>query len=813
MLNLFKEYFLPIKQDEIKNIIDNYQDDKEQTIPNEVLQEGLDALTIGSLDSFLNRYLSIYSPYSLGKNIPFHQIKKFRKDKIEHLTDEVINILISSQTIDRIIFCFVTLKNLYVTKEYNKSKVTHSFARETMDPSYETSVFIFPSRFISSKLSAYLSIFLYDEDFFNFIKEDGLIPVTIYYLYDVNKANYDDYYHFLINGQSQFVYDDISFTINSLDKKLILQKSIEEYEEEILSIFLNPQDKHLSVRDRVKLIHDLEGMHSICLYYPSMCEPIYRIVDIIKEHYDENNDIFDLKYVLLFLIFSSNIDPLSILGYRMLQVLGTNELIDLFLSDILTYKFSTAPSSAEIIKLIRKDPELTISITHIFNKYENPSTILNVLFSIEEFNETTLDQIGYYFKNCPWIIDHYLHIYLENPRYQLFIPEDYLLNDSFYQYTLKYKYSKNAIEALKVYFSVPSILFTEYKYQQQGIENLLSFIKIYLDTNIENVFYASEIFYDLDDEDFSSYFEQEILKKFSPEDVKSLLVKLIISDKPFFKPLQSISFLYDFYCLDPILEHYKKLSSKHVADFYCLVTLLDPYYQESISKEDMDALLVFTDKDDEILNNYTIVSASNGEKYETQEQHEEKMIKKYFGNDYHAQTDTIYILKDINEEQEEDLTGIIVDPLMEMTTVTSEETANQIKEQLLQNVPEAQREYIQNMSLMEMIEQMPEEQRTQALAEFTKRIEEMNDSIKEQAAISSVKQVYINAGADTEKIQNINSLDINSLNTLKDKFLKNTNDALVELKKPLTKESVDTIIDTFHTIEEDSKNVIKLLDN
>ena len=175
---------------------------------------------------------------------------------------------------------------------------------------------------------------------------------------------------------------------------------------------------------------------------------------------------------------------------------------------------------------------------------------------------------------------------------------------------------------------------------------------------------------------------------------------------------------------------------------------------EVISKEDMDALLVFTDKDDEILDNYTMVSTSNGEKYETQEQHEEKMIKKYFGNDYQVQADTIYILKDIDEEQEEALTGIIVDPLMEMTTVTSEETANQIKEQLLQNVPEAQREYIQNMSLMEMIAQMPEEQKTQVLAEFTKQIEEMNDSIKEQAAISSVKQVYMNAGADTDKIQN-----------------------------------------------------------
>ena len=49
---------------------------------------------------------------------------------------------------------------------------------------------------------------------------------------------------------------------------------------------------------------------------------------------------------------------------------------------------------------------------------------------------------------------------------------------------------------------------------------------------------------------------------------------------------------------------------------------------------------------------------------------------------------------------------------------------------LKQNVPETQREYITNMSLMEIIEQMPEEQRDQVLSEFTKQIEEMNDSIK-----------------------------------------------------------------------------------
>ncbi len=174
---------------------------------------------------------------------------------------------------------------------------------------------------------------------------------------------------------------------------------------------------------------------------------------------------------------------------------------------------------------------------------------------------------------------------------------------------------------------------------------------------------------------------------------------------------------------------------------------------EIISKEDMDNMLIFTDKDDEILENYTMVSTTNNT-YETQEKHEEQVIKEYFGKEYETKQDTIYVLKDLSEEQEESLSGIMINPLMELTTVTNEETANQIKEQLLQQVPEVQRQYIQNMSLMKMIEQMPEEQRNQVLSEFTKKMEDMSDSIKEQAAVSSVKQIYINAGINTDDIQN-----------------------------------------------------------
>ena len=168
---------------------------------------------------------------------------------------------------------------------------------------------------------------------------------------------------------------------------------------------------------------------------------------------------------------------------------------------------------------------------------------------------------------------------------------------------------------------------------------------------------------------------------------------------------------------------------------------------DAISKEDMDAMLIFTDKDEEILENYTLVGS-------VQNMQEEKILKKYFGKDYDIEPNTIYVLRDIKEEKEEELSGIIAGPLMEMTAVTKEETANQIKEQILQNVPEEQKQYMQNSSIMEIIEQMPEAQREQFLTGFTNQIEQMSDSIKEQAAISSVKQVYQNLGINTDKIQN-----------------------------------------------------------
>lgn len=166
-----------------------------------------------------------------------------------------------------------------------------------------------------------------------------------------------------------------------------------------------------------------------------------------------------------------------------------------------------------------------------------------------------------------------------------------------------------------------------------------------------------------------------------------------------------------------------------------------------ISKEDMDAILLFTENDDEILNNYTLVSSEP-----TKEQ--EKIINKYLGRDYNVENDTIYVLNNLEDEQKSELETIMASPILEMTTVTNEETANTLKEQILANVPDEQKVYLENMTLLEIISQMPEEQRNQMLEQATKQINSMSDSIKQQAAVSSIKQIYQNLGINTDKIQN-----------------------------------------------------------
>jgi len=166
-----------------------------------------------------------------------------------------------------------------------------------------------------------------------------------------------------------------------------------------------------------------------------------------------------------------------------------------------------------------------------------------------------------------------------------------------------------------------------------------------------------------------------------------------------------------------------------------------------ISKQDLENILIFSEDDDKITENYTLVGESPSKE-------QEKVLKKYLGKDFGIDPESIYVLNDIDSSKEDELAKLMAGPLMEFATVTSEDTAAQIKETMMSKVPEEQKAVLENMSILDIIKSMPEEQRNAVLEQFTKQVDEMQDSIKEQAAITEIKNLYKDLGVDTDKLQN-----------------------------------------------------------
>lgn len=154
---------------------------------------------------------------------------------------------------------------------------------------------------------------------------------------------------------------------------------------------------------------------------------------------------------------------------------------------------------------------------------------------------------------------------------------------------------------------------------------------------------------------------------------------------------------------------------------------------EEVSKEDMDLMLGFVTNDDEILNSYTL-----------------------------SEDEDTYKIKDINNVEKGKLNINLMNGLFVKQMVSNEEAANKIKNSMLENVPATQKSVMENMSLAEIINTMPEEQKagiiTTIEAELPNTIDTMiaklSDSMIEQAAIQEVKLQYQYLGANTDDIQN-----------------------------------------------------------
>lgn len=189
-----------------------------------------------------------------------------------------------------------------------------------------------------------------------------------------------------------------------------------------------------------------------------------------------------------------------------------------------------------------------------------------------------------------------------------------------------------------------------------------------------------------------------------------------------------------------------------------------------INEKDMEQILFFTDEDDKILENYTLTGTEELSKQQ------DRLLNKYLDNDYNS--GEIYVIKNITKTQKEELSNIMTKPIITSQMFQNEETSAKIKEQLMSNIPEEQKTIFENMTLMQILQMLPQEQVSQLLNEATKQIDEMQDSIKEQAGIVYTKQLYKDAGVNTDDIQ-ISYISITGLKMLALAFISMTSGIII----------------------------------
>lgn len=166
-----------------------------------------------------------------------------------------------------------------------------------------------------------------------------------------------------------------------------------------------------------------------------------------------------------------------------------------------------------------------------------------------------------------------------------------------------------------------------------------------------------------------------------------------------------------------------------------------------IRKSQMENLLIFTNEDEDILNCYELNTNNSSSKLN-------KKIEKYFGKNNNVEKDSVYVLKDLNEQEQQELDEIMAKPLMEVYSITNESLAMQMKESMLSNIPEEQKAALENMDLISILKAMPKEQLNQMLEEISNQIDQKMGTMISQAAITATKEEYIALGINTDNIQN-----------------------------------------------------------
>ena len=172
---------------------------------------------------------------------------------------------------------------------------------------------------------------------------------------------------------------------------------------------------------------------------------------------------------------------------------------------------------------------------------------------------------------------------------------------------------------------------------------------------------------------------------------------------------------------------------------------IDTAIPEAISKDEMDNLLIFTNDDSKILDCYKLVlkdTVSNDEY--------NNYLKEYPA----LENEEVYVLNKLNEDQKNNLEEMLKKPLVQVYLMQNDQMQEKIKESLFANVPEPQKEAMKDMELMDILKTMPEENLEKITSNINEQIDNMQGTIVDQAAISSVKEEYKKLNMDIDKIQN-----------------------------------------------------------
>lgn len=172
---------------------------------------------------------------------------------------------------------------------------------------------------------------------------------------------------------------------------------------------------------------------------------------------------------------------------------------------------------------------------------------------------------------------------------------------------------------------------------------------------------------------------------------------------------------------------------------------IDSCVPEVVRQETMNNLLLTTNEDEFILENYKLISKGS-----VSEEEYNDYLEKYSD----LENENLYVLKDrISKDNKEKLEDVMAKPLVMVYFIENSEQSEEMRQYVLSQLSDGVAVTLQDKSLIEIIKVLPEEQREELISQFGTQIDEKVGGMIDQSAITAVKAEYKAIGIDLDKMQ------------------------------------------------------------